>query len=62
MVGSVDLSEKIIKKKKKQGRVTDHRISYTVYNLPNFLAGDIQDFIDRLRIAENSEKIKDTEK
>ena len=61
MVGSGDRSDKIRTYNFPQGRVTDHRIGHTVYNLPNILAGDIQDFIDRLRIAENSEKIKDTE-
>ena len=62
MVGSGDRSDKIRTYNFPQGRVTDHRIGYTVYNLTNILAGDIKDFIDRLRIAENSEKIKDTEK
>ena len=61
MVGSGDRSDKIRTYNFPQGRVTDHRIGYTVYNLTNILAGDIQNFIDRLRIAENSEKIEDTE-
>lgn len=60
MVGSGDRSDKIRTYNFPQGRVTDHRIGHTVYNLTNILAGDIQDFIDRLRIAENSEKIKAT--
>ena len=59
MVGSGDRSDKIRTYNFPQGRVTDHRIGHTVYNLPNILAGDIQDFIDRLRIAENSERLKD---
>ena len=59
MVGSGDRSDKIRTYNFPQGRVTDHRIGHTVYNLPNILSGNIQDFIDRLRIAENSERLKD---
>lgn len=59
MVGSGDRSDKIRTYNFPQGRVTDHRIGHTVYNLPNILSGEIQDFIDRLRIAENSERLKD---
>ena len=40
-----------------QGRVTDHRIGVTVYNLDNVLNGDIQEFIDALQFAENAEKL-----
>ena len=61
MVGSGDRSDKIRTYNFPQGRVTDHRIGHTVYNLPNILAGNIQDFIDRLRIAESSQKLKETE-
>ena len=44
-----------------QGRVTDHRIGYTTHDLNGFLAGDIQDMIDALTVAENAEKLKETE-
>jgi peptide chain release factor 1 len=38
--------------------VTDHRIGYTMYNLPVFMDGDIQEVIDQLQIAENAERLK----
>ncbi|MDE5643652.1 MAG: peptide chain release factor 1, partial [Muribaculaceae bacterium] len=44
-----------------QGRITDHRINYTIYNLQSFVDGDIQDVIDQLIIAENAEKLKASE-
>jgi peptide chain release factor 1 len=40
-----------------QGRVTDHRIGLTVYNLEDVLNGNLQEFIDALQFAENSEKL-----
>lgn len=55
MVGSGDRSDKIRTYNYPQGRVTDHRINHTVYNLPAIMAGDIGEFIEKLRIAENSE-------
>ena len=61
MVGSGDRSDKIRTYNFPQGRVTDHRIGHTVYNLPSILNGEIQDFIDRLRIAENSERLNDAQ-
>ena len=39
----------------------DHRIGYTTHDLNGFLAGDIQDMIDALTVAENAEKLKETE-
>lgn len=61
MVSTGDRSAKIRTYNFPQGRVTDHRINYTVYNLPAFLDGDIQECIDRLTIAENAEKLKQAE-
>ena len=52
-----DRSAKIRTYNYPQGRVTDHRIGVTVYNLDNVLNGEIQDFIDALQFAENSEKL-----
>lgn len=59
MVGSGDRSDKIRTYNYPQGRVTDHRIGYTVYNLPTVMAGNIEDFIEQLRIAESAEKMKE---
>jgi peptide chain release factor 1 len=59
MVSTGDRSAKIRTYNYPQGRVTDHRIGYTVYNLPQVMDGDIQDFIDQLMIAENAEKMKE---
>ncbi len=57
LVSSGDRSAKIRTYNYPQGRVTDHRIGLTVYNLENVLNGDIQEFIDALQFAENSEKL-----
>lgn len=59
MVGSGDRSDKIRTYNYPQGRVTDHRIGYSVHNLPTVMDGEIADFIDQLRIAENAEKLKE---
>lgn len=61
MVSTGDRSAKIRTYNFPQGRITDHRINYTVYNLQAFLDGDIQDCIDHLIIAENAEKLKMSE-
>ncbi|MDD2322993.1 MAG: peptide chain release factor 1 [Bacteroidia bacterium] len=58
MVSSGDRSAKIRTYNYPQGRVTDHRINFSVYNLPMVLDGDIQEFIDKLQIAENAERLK----
>ena len=59
MVGSGDRSDKIRTYNYPQGRVTDHRINYSVHNLPTVMNGEIGDFIEQLRIAENAEKLKE---
>ena len=59
MIGSGDRSDKIRTYNYPQGRVTDHRIGHTVYNLPVVMDGEIGDFIDHLRIAENAERLKE---
>ncbi len=61
MVSTGDRSAKIRTYNYPQGRITDHRINYTVYNLALFVDGDIQDLIDHLIIAENAEKLKAAE-
>lgn len=61
MVSTGDRSAKIRTYNFPQGRMTDHRINYTVYNLPTFMDGDIQECIDKLTIAENAEKLKTSE-
>ncbi len=59
MVGSGDRSDKIRTYNYPQSRVTDHRIGLTVYNLPSVMDGDIGEFIEQLRIAENAERLKE---
>ncbi len=59
MVGSGDRSDKIRTYNYPQGRVTDHRISYSQHNLPTVMDGEIADFIENLRIAENAERLKE---
>ena len=58
MVGSGDRSDKIRTYNFPQARVTDHRINYTVYNLNEIISGDLFSFTEKLRIAENAEKMK----
>jgi peptide chain release factor 1 len=59
MVGSGDRSDKIRTYNYPQGRVTDHRIGYTVYNLPIVMDGEIHDFIEALRLADNAQKLQE---
>lgn len=59
MVSTGDRSAKIRTYNYPQGRVTDHRIGYTVYNLPEVMNGEIQDFIEQLQLAENAERLKE---
>ncbi len=59
LVSTGDRSAKIRTYNYPQGRITDHRINKTMYNLPSFMNGDIQEIIDALKIAENAEKMKE---
>jgi len=61
MVSTGDRSAKIRTYNYPQGRMTDHRINYTMYNLPAFVGGDIQGVIDQLIVAENAERLKESE-
>ncbi|HVI44100.1 MAG TPA: peptide chain release factor 1 [Chitinophaga sp.] len=58
LVSTGDRSAKIRTYNYPQGRVTDHRIGMTVYNLDAFMNGDIKDMVDALQFAENAEKLK----
>lgn len=61
MVSTGDRSAKIRTYNYPQGRITDHRINYTIYNLNAFMDGNIQDCIDHLIVAENAERLKESE-
>ncbi len=58
MVSTGDRSAKIRTYNYPQGRVTDHRINITLYNLPSILDGNIQELIEKLQMAENAERLK----
>jgi peptide chain release factor 1 len=58
LVSSGDRSAKIRTYNYPQGRITDHRINKTMYNLNVFMNGDVQEMIDALKMAENAEKLK----
>lgn len=58
MVATGDRSEKIRTYNYPQSRVTDHRIGWSMHNLPAFMDGDIEDCIEALQLAENAEKLK----
>ena len=60
-IGTGDRSEKIRTYNFPQGRVTDHRIGLTLYKLDKIMDGDIQDCIDHLIVAENAERLKESE-
>ncbi len=61
LVSTGDRSAKIRTYNFPQGRVTDHRIGYTTHDLNGFLSGNIQDMIDALTVAENAERMKESE-
>ncbi len=60
MVSTGDRSAKIRTYNYPQGRLTDHRINLTIYNLPYVLDGNIRDIIDKLQMAENAERLKES--
>ena len=60
MVSSGDRSAKIRTYNYPQGRVTDHRITLTLYNLQAIVNGDLQEVIDKLQMAENAERLKES--
>ena len=59
LVSTGDRSAKIRTYNFPQGRVTDHRINLTMYNLDEIMNGEIGDIIESLKIAENAEKLKE---
>jgi peptide chain release factor 1 len=60
MVSSGDRSAKIRTYNYSQGRVTDHRINLTLYNLQSIINGDLQEVIEKLQVAENAERLKES--
>jgi peptide chain release factor 1 len=60
MVSTGDRSAKIRTYNYPQGRMTDHRINLTIYNLPSILDGNIQEVLDKLQMAENTERLKES--
>lgn len=58
LVSTGDRSAKIRTYNFPQSRVTDHRINFTIYNLPDFMNGNIDELLDALQVAENAEKMK----
>lgn len=59
MVSTGDRSAKIRTYNYSQSRISDHRIGYTMYNLPDFMDGNIQELLDALMVAENAERLKE---
>ena len=60
-VGSGDRSEKIRTYNYPQGRITDHRIGFSVYQFENFINGDLDEMIDNLIATDRAEKLKGNE-
>jgi len=59
MVSTGDRSAKIRTYNYPQGRITDHRIGFSIFNLPDFMNGNIEELIEALQVAENAEKLKE---
>ena len=60
-IGSAERSEKIRTYNYPQGRITDHRIGMSIYQMDNFLNGDLDEMIDNLAAADTAEKLKGNE-
>ena len=60
-IGNADRSEKIRTYNYPQGRITDHRIGMSIYQMDNFLNGDLDEMIDNLAAADTAEKLKGNE-
>ena len=60
-IGNADRSEKIRTYNYPQGRITDHRIGMSIYQIENFLNGDLDEMIDNLIAADTAEKLKGDE-
>ena len=60
-VGSGDRSEKIRTYNYPQGRITDHRIGFSIYQMEDFLNGNLDEMIDNLTAADRAEKLKGSE-
>ena len=58
LVGSGDRSGKVRTYNYPQNRVTDHRINLTLYSLDKIVAGDIEEILEKLALAENAERLK----
>ena len=61
LVSTGDRSAKVRTYNYPQGRVTDHRIGLTLYNLSAIVNGDIQEILNALQVAENAERLKETQ-
>jgi peptide chain release factor 1 len=59
MVGTGDRSERIRTYNFPQGRLTDHRIGYTIYQLPDYMEGHIEELLDRLQAHYQMEALKE---
>lgn len=59
LIGSGDRSAKIRTYNYPQGRITDHRINKTIYNLQNYMNGDVQEMFDAMKMAETAERMKE---
>ena len=59
LVGSGDRADKIRTYNYPQSRVTDHRIGYTTHNLPDVMGGKLDDFVEKLQIANNADQMKE---
>jgi peptide chain release factor 1 len=61
LVSTGDRSAKVRTYNYPQGRVTDHRIGLTLYNLSAIMNGDIQEILNALQVAENAERLKESQ-